>query len=189
MGLILVQGDIALATTQAIVNAANSALQEGTGVCGAIFGAVNRVGGHSKLTSACRAIGHCDEGSAAITSSFGLPSEFIIHAVGPRWNPPHVVPSKLDASQLKSVQTLANTYRSILKVCEENGISSVSIPAISTGVFGVPKQVGAAIAMRICTEAPTALDVQLVAFSAGELQFYKEAPTSEVEALMTGITL
>jgi len=189
MGLKLVQGDIALATTQAIVNAANSGLREGTGVCGAIFDAVGGVGGHSKLTSACRAIGQCDEGSAAITSSFGLPSAFIIHAVGPRWSPAHVLPLKLDASQLKSIQTLANTYRSILKVCEENGFTSVSIPSISTGVFGIPKQVGAAIALRVCTEAPSSLDVQLVAFSAGELQFYKEAPTSEVKALMTGISL
>ena len=77
------QGDIAIATTQAIINAANSALREGSGVCGVIFGAVNRVGGHAQLTSVCRAIGYCDEGPVVSTSSFGLPSEFEFYTQAP----------------------------------------------------------------------------------------------------------
>ena len=66
----VVRGDITTFEADAIVNAANSALREGGGVCGAIFGAVKKVGGlkaHQQLTEACRNIGHCPTGDAAIT--------------------------------------------------------------------------------------------------------------------------
>ena len=65
----------------AVVNAANDALREGTGVCGAIF----HDAGSAEMTAACRAIGHCDEGSAVITPGFRLPARYVIHAVGPRY--------------------------------------------------------------------------------------------------------
>ena len=89
MTLTIIQGNITYAETDAIVNAANSALREGGGVCGAIFGAVKKVGGqdaHRKLTEACQAIGHCPTGDAVITPSFGLKATHIIHAVGPVWS-------------------------------------------------------------------------------------------------------
>lgn len=65
--------------TDAIVNAANSSLAAGGGVCGAIFREV----GYDELTAACDAIGGCKTGSAAITPGFNLPAKYIIHAVGP----------------------------------------------------------------------------------------------------------
>lgn len=66
----------------AIVNAANSQLQAGGGVCGAIF----EEAGYKELTAACRKIGHCETGSAVITPGFSLKAKYIIHAVGPIWN-------------------------------------------------------------------------------------------------------
>ena len=68
-------------SADAIVNAANDGLWAGSGVCGSIF----RAAGHDKLQAACNAIGHCDTGSAVITSGFKLKSKYIIHAVGPVW--------------------------------------------------------------------------------------------------------
>ena len=67
--------------TDAIVNAANEGLWAGGGVCGAIF----RAAGAEQLQTACSKIGHCETGSAVITPGFNLKSEYIIHAVGPRW--------------------------------------------------------------------------------------------------------
>lgn len=74
--------DITEAGMDCVVNAANSGLWEGGGVCGAIF----RAAGSSQLQKACNAIGHCDTGSAVITPGFKLNARYIIHAVGPRWN-------------------------------------------------------------------------------------------------------
>ena len=70
-------GDIVKLDTDAVVNAANSHLAEGSGVCGAIF----RGAGSKKLTEACDAIGGCETGSAVITPGFGLKAKYIIHAV------------------------------------------------------------------------------------------------------------
>ena len=67
--------------TDAIVNAANSRLMAGGGVCGAIF----KAAGYDRLQDACNKIGHCDTGSAVITPGFDLKAKYIIHAVGPRW--------------------------------------------------------------------------------------------------------
>ena len=75
------KSDITKLDTDAIVNAANSALQAGGGVCGAIF----KAAGHHRLQEACDKIGHCDVGSAVITPGFDLKAKYIIHAVGPRW--------------------------------------------------------------------------------------------------------
>ena len=72
---------ITLLDTDAVVNAANTGLWEGGGVCGFIF----RDADSEEMTAACRKIGHCDEGSAVITPGFKLPAKYVIHAVGPRW--------------------------------------------------------------------------------------------------------
>ena len=75
------QIDITDLNVDAIVNAANSRLREGGGVCGAIF----RKAGSSELTNACSEIGNCETGDAVITSGFNLLAKYIIHAVGPIW--------------------------------------------------------------------------------------------------------
>ena len=77
----IVENDIVRMETDAIVNAANTALRPGSGVCGAVF----RAAGYAKLEAACRKIGGCPVGSAVITPGFDLPARYVIHTVGPVW--------------------------------------------------------------------------------------------------------
>ena len=108
----------------AIVNAANSALQEGGGICGIIF----RRAGSEELQKACEKIGHCDEGSAVITPAFNCPAKFIIHAVGPHW---------IDGMHGEK-DKLYGAYKKALELCKENDLHSVVFPLISAGIFGYP---------------------------------------------------
>lgn len=108
----------------AIVNAANSGLWAGGGVCGAIF----RKAGYDELTAACNAIGHCDEGSAVITPGFGCPCKHIIHAVGPQY---------VDGRHGEP-EALYRAYKKSLELCVENDIHSIVFPLISAGIFGYP---------------------------------------------------
>jgi hypothetical protein len=80
MQLQAVQGDITKFDVDAIVNAANTALRRGSGVCGAIFAAAG-----DGLEEACAELGRCEAGEAVATSGFNLPAKWIIHTVGPVW--------------------------------------------------------------------------------------------------------
>jgi O-acetyl-ADP-ribose deacetylase (regulator of RNase III) len=191
MTLTIIQGNITYAETDAIVNAANSGLREGGGVCGAIFGAVRKVGGqdaHRKLTEACRAIGHCPTGDAVITPSFGLKAAHIIHAVGPVWSgrKGHNLVAPLTASELKQIEELASAYRAVLRVCNENKLRSVTIPGISTGIFGFPGAVAAVVAKQICENEAGDIDVTLIAYNDDSLIELQQAPSAEGLALLNG---
>ena len=191
MTLTITQGNITYAETDAIVNAANSALREGGGVCGAIFGAVKKVGGqdaHRKLTEACRAIGHCPTGDAVITPSFGLKAAHIIHAVGPVWSgrKGHNLVAPLTASELKQIEELASAYRAVLRVCNENKLRSVTIPGISTGIFGFPGSVAAVVAKQICENEAGDVDVTLISYNDDSLIELQQAPSAEGLALLNG---
>ena len=191
MTLTITQGNITYAETDAIVNAANSALREGGGVCGAIFGAVKKVGGqdaHRKLTEACRAIGHCPTGDAVITPSFGLKAAHIIHAVGPVWSgrKGHNLVAPLTASELKQIEELASAYRAVLRVCNENKLRSVTIPGISTGIFGFPGAVAAVVAKQICENEAGDIDVTLIAYNDDSLIELQQAPSAEGLPLLNG---
>ena len=122
----------------AIVNAANSGLWAGGGVCGAIF----RRAGYEELTAACNAIGHCDEGSAVITPGFGCDCKYIIHAVGPRF---------IDGKHGEPV-ALYGAYKSSLELCLQNDIHSVVFPLISAGIFGYPLREAWEQAARACKD-------------------------------------
>lgn len=122
----------------AIVNAANSGLWAGGGVCGAIF----RRAGYDELTEACEKIGHCDEGSAVITPGFACPCKFIIHAVGP---------SYFDGNHGEP-QALYGAYKKSLELCVENEIHSVVFPLISAGIFGYPAREAWEVALKACRE-------------------------------------
>lgn len=109
----------------AVVNAANSGLWEGGGVCGAIFSEA----GSKELTAACSKYGHCDVGSAVITPGFKLKAKYIIHAVGPQWKDGnHGEPSQL-----------YDAYKSSLELAKEHNCHSIGFPLISSGIFSYPK--------------------------------------------------
>lgn len=159
----VVQGDITTIPVDAIVNAANSALRAGGGVCGAIF----RAAGAEALTRACDAIGHCPTGEAVITPAFGIKTaRHIIHAVGP-------VYSAYPAD--KARELLRSAYWSAIRLAAAQGCRSIAFPAISTGIYGYPLDEACREAVDVCrTEgAAHGLTVKLVAFdakTAGELR-------------------
>ena len=154
------QGDITRCHVDAIVTAANEALAGGGGVDGAVHSAAG-----PRLLEASRGIGHCPTGEAVVTPGFELPARWVIHAVGPIWR----------GGRSREPELLASTYRSILARAEELGATSVAIPAISTGVYGFPSDLAAAIALTTLRETPTPVqDVILVAFDSRTADLYRD---------------
>ena len=191
MTLTITQGNITNAETDAIVNAANSRLARGGGSCGAIFGAVEKFGGHDgvrKLTEACRAIGHCPTGDAVITPSFGLKATHIIHAVGPVWSgrEDDDLVAPLTESELKQVDELASAYRAVIRVCKESKLRSVTIPGIGTGIYEFPAVVAAVVAKQICENEAGDINVTLIAYNDDSLIELQQAPSAEGLALLNG---
>lgn len=153
------RGDLTGLEVDAVVNAANTALVPGGGVCGAVFAAA----GHEELAAACRALGACAPGEAVATPGFGLPARWIIHTVGPVWR----------GGSAGEAGVLASCYRRSLAVADELGARSVAFPAISTGIFGYPPDEAAAVAVATVRTATTGVaEVLLVAFdAAGEARY------------------
>lgn len=118
----LVQGDITERAVDAIVNAANAHLQHGGGVAGVIV----RKGGMIIQEESDR-IGFTPVGTAVITGAGRLPAKFVIHAVGPRMG------------EGDEDSKLRNAVLSALLLADEKNLKSISIPAISAGIFGFPK--------------------------------------------------
>ncbi|AEA33977.1 macro domain-containing protein [Hippea maritima] len=131
----VIQGDITEEDTEAIVNAANSHLKHGGGVAGAIV----RKGGY-EIQEESDKIGYVPTGSAAITTAGKLKAKYVIHAVGPVWGEGD------EDDKLKSA------VLSALKLAEDKGIKSVSLPAISSGIFGFPKERAAHIIFTTAVE-------------------------------------
>ncbi|QHJ71264.1 macro domain-containing protein [Planococcus halotolerans] len=126
MPLEIVRNDITKMIVDAIVNAANSGLKMGGGVCGAIFKAT----GASELQQACDRIGYCPVGEAVHTEAFALNADFIIHTVGPVWQ----------GGSHNEERLLRNNYRNSLELAESLGCQSIAFPLISTGIYGYPKE-------------------------------------------------
>ena len=140
----LTQGDITDQTTDAIVNAANSALQMGGGVAGAI----RRKGG-PKIQEECNRIGGTHVGGAVITTGGNLAAKYVIHAVGPRHGEEH------EDAKLKDA-----TLNSLILADQKNW-KNIAFPAISTGIFGFPKDRCATIMLSTTIaylEGPTKLE-------------------------------
>ncbi|MCD6427473.1 MAG: macro domain-containing protein [Caldisericaceae bacterium] len=128
----VVKGDITKEKTDAIVNAANKYLSHGGGVAGAIV----RAGGYviqEESDKIVREHGPLETGEAVITTAGSLPSKFVIHTVGPIYGE-----GDEDAKLRKAVL-------SVLKLATEKNLHSISIPAISCGIYGFPKKRGTKI--------------------------------------------
>ncbi len=132
----LVRGDITKETTDAIVNAANSSLLGGGGVDGAI----HRAGG-PQILAECREIrasrGGCPAGEAVMTSGGRLASRWVIHTVGPVWR----------GGDSGEPGILSACYENSLRLATEKGLSSISFPSISTGIYGYPVELAAPVAL------------------------------------------
>jgi O-acetyl-ADP-ribose deacetylase (regulator of RNase III) len=131
----MVQGDLTAEPVDAIVNAANEHLAHGGGVAGAI----SRKGGpviQQESSAWVREHGPVPTGSAAITGAGALPCRYVIHAVGPVWG------------SGDEEAKLASAVRSALDLAEEHGLRSVSMPGISSGIFGFPKPLCAKVMLR-----------------------------------------
>lgn len=159
-------GDITRVGTVAIVNAANTHLAAGGGVCGAIFAAA----GHRRLQRACDLHGECPTGSAVATPAFDLEesgTRHIIHAVGPVFNSAHAAACD---------EQLVSAYRSALRVAESVGARSIAIPALSTGIFGFPAERAAKLVAHLLTTESFDIDeIVLMALESSKVARYADA--------------
>jgi O-acetyl-ADP-ribose deacetylase (regulator of RNase III) len=162
-------GDITRVPADAIVNAANSALAGGGGVDGAI----HRAGGPAVMADLERRYGrgrHCPTGSAVVSDAGDLPATWVIHAVGPIWR----------GGGAGEAELLASAYRTSLRLAAEHGARTVSLAAISCGIYGYPVDQAARIAIDtvrdvLDTEPSSIERVTFVLFSQGTHDVFEAA--------------
>lgn len=128
----IVEADITTLDVDAIVNAANEALRGGGGVDGAIHRAAG-----PELLAECRLHDGCPTGTAVITRGYRLPARWVVHTVGPIW----------EGGAQGEAALLRAAYESAFALARERGVRSIAFPAISTGVYGYPKEPAARIAL------------------------------------------
>ena len=172
--LIVTAGDITQLSVDAVVNAANSTLLGGGGVDGAI----HRAGG-PEILAQCQELRRTrfpdglPTGEAAVTGAGRLPCHYVIHTVGPVWHGGnHGEATKLALCYLRSLEEAARL-----------GLRTLAFPAISTGVYGYPKQNAARVAFNTvsdyCADHSLPESVYLVFFSPGDAQLFLAAVGQE----------
>ena len=127
MSFQIISKDITKLDIDAIVNAANTSLQMGGGVCGAIF----RAAGADQLRKACDMIGPIKTGQAVMTDGYNLKAKHIIHTAGPVFDSQHPEKSK---------ELLENSYKNSLNLARKHNFKSIAFPLISAGIYGYPKK-------------------------------------------------
>jgi len=166
----IVEGDITRLEVDAIVNAANTMLAPGGGVCGAIHRAAG-----PELAVACAKLGGCETGEAKITPGFRLPARYVIHTVGPVWG----------GGESGEDRLLASCYRNSLALAAGHGLASIAYPAISTGIFGFPPDRAANIAVdTVLDSLRDAPSIRRVVFCC----FGKESQAHHEAALAAALT-
>ena len=161
--MLVVEGDITKLAVDAIVNAANRTLLGGGGVDGAI----HRAAGPGLLAE-CRGLGGCATGQARMTGGYSLPARKVIHAVGPIYR----------GGTAGEAQLLRSCYLESLRLAAEAGLATIAFPAISTGVYGYPKQEACAVAVAAVAEWLGAHElprrVTFCCFGADDARLYRE---------------
>ncbi len=134
MDIIIKKAGITKLPADCIVNAANSGLLRGGGVCGAIF----KEAGAWDMQRACDKYGYCPTGSAVITPGFRLQAKYVIHAVGPIWK----------GGSSGEEKQLYDCYQASMKLAQENDCHTIAFPLISSGIYGYPREEAWKVALR-----------------------------------------
>ena len=149
----VLKGDITLQTTDAIVNAANPSLLGGGGVDGAIHRAAG-----PELLEECRTLGGCEHGEARITKGYLLKALYVIHTPGPVFK----------NGKQGEREILANSYYNTLLIAKKYSLHSISFPAISSGIYGYPKdeacEVAVSTVLNFITKEHYYIDVYFVLY-------------------------
>lgn len=164
-------GDITTLDVDAIVNAANRSLLGGGGVDGAIHRAAG-----PELLAECRKLGGCDTGDAKITAGYRLTAAHVIHTVGPVWQ----------GGSANEPALLASCYRRSLELAQLHDCASIAFPAISTGVYGYPRQDAARIAVRTVAAFLEMSELPLSVLFVGFDEATSQLHAMEIAQLRTG---
>ncbi|MBR0288645.1 MAG: macro domain-containing protein [Selenomonadaceae bacterium] len=148
MPLKILNADITTLKVDAIVNAANTQLAAGGGVCGAIF----RAAGYRELQAACDKLAPIQTGEAVITPGFNLPAKFIIHTAGPIWR----------GGNFGEENLLRSCYTNSLKLAAENNLQSVAFPLISSGIYGYPPPDALKVAVQAIKDFLKQKDLEVI---------------------------
>lgn len=156
----IIKTDITEMQVDAIVNAANTSLLRGGGVCGAIF---EKAG--FELDKECQEIGRCNTGEAVITKGYGLKAKYVIHTVAPIWNDYR--------NEENRMELFKSCYYNIFKIAIENNIKTIAIPCIGTGIYGCPIEVGRDFAFESAKSVEDKFDkIYFVCFGDEEFEIY-----------------
>ena len=164
MPIEIVRNDITRMRVDAIVNAANSPLEAGGGVSGAIHEAAG-----PELLAECETLNGCRTGEAKITKGYKLKAKYVIHTPGPIWR----------GGKWGEADLLANCYKNCLALAKENDVKTIAFPSISTGVYRFPVDQAAKIAvgeiLAFLDQDASIEQVTIVCFDDKTKEFYLDA--------------
>ena len=174
MTIRLVLADITTLEVGAIVNAANSELEPGGGVDGAI----HRAAGSGLYSELKAQHDYLTPGEAIVTSGYRLPAKHVIHTVAPRW---------IEGLN-NQVETLSDCYRNSLYLADELELRSIAFPALGTGAFGIPKEVAMPTALQAISlylqNSHSDIEVLICCYSEEDLELYKDV-ADELDAVVS----